>query len=114
MPRDTMAGADTVIGMASIFLLEAALAGKPVLSVQPGMVSEWTQHFSALIAMARSVEEVQHWCKIASNRAVLGQKARIERNAVTGFAGRAAECVWTLMAGMASSQGDFRSAIHLK
>lgn len=84
--RAAMAGADTVVGITSIFLLEAALAGIPVLSVQPVAAPQpvpgerWE-----LIALARTSEEARAWLDDPAHRAPLSENARRKRNSASGF-----------------------------
>ncbi len=97
-PRQVMAGADAVIGMTSIFLLEAALAGRHALSVQPGKRADWTVQLRELIPTVTSTPEVAAWLENKAHLRVLSERARIARNEVYGFTGKSTERVWALLA----------------
>jgi hypothetical protein len=96
--RQTLAGADTVVGMTSIFLLEAALAGRPVLSVQPGEALEWTGHFQALVMTVKEQSQIRQWLSDSANRRPLESKGRAARNLASGFVSGATQRVWALLA----------------
>lgn len=96
-PHQTLAGADTVIGMTSIFLLEAALAGRHVLSIQPAVVLEWTEHFRELLTVVRGPEQARKWLTDPLRRYPLDPDARVARNAAMGFVSRSTDNVWLLL-----------------
>jgi hypothetical protein len=59
-PRDWIAAADCVVGMTSVFLLEAARAGRATLSFTPGVAPEhFIEVHSDEIASATSAEELR-------------------------------------------------------
>lgn len=95
--RETLAGADTVMGMTSIFLVEAALAGRPVLSVQPERSSDWTGHFPSLLTTVDGTAQIRQWLSISANRHPLNSEARAARNAASGLAHGATGRVWDLL-----------------
>ena len=95
--RTAMAGADTVVGMTSVLLLEAALAGRPVLSLQPGTREPWTEHFGVLLATRGTVTEAREWLKDPAHQSVLSPSARASRVRAAGFDGKAAERVCQLI-----------------
>lgn len=96
-PHQTLAGADTVIGMTSIFLLESALAGRHVLSIQPAVVLEWTEHFRELLTVVTGPEQAREWLTDPSRRHPLDPDARVARNAAMGFVSRSTDNVWLLL-----------------
>lgn len=96
-PRSVLAGADTVIGMTSIFLLEAALAGRPTLSVQPGRIVEWTEHFPGLIATVSVPWRIREWLTDPAHRRCLEHEARVARNRAAGFTDGSTDRVWALL-----------------
>lgn len=85
-PRAAMAGADTITGMTSIFLLEAALAGAPVLSIQPsGDVYPIGGDCPDLIAIARTVSAARAWLMDPDHQRRLLGPERVARNRKCGF-----------------------------
>jgi hypothetical protein len=98
-PRAALAGADTVVGMTSIFLLEAALSGIPVLSLQPGPepLPSYIEHFKSFIDVAKSVPAAASWLKAPDHRRRVPRHLRLSRNRDAGFDGHAAERVWTIL-----------------
>ena len=95
--RSAAAGADSVAGMTSVLLLEAALAGRPVLSIQPGVREPWTEHFGSLVVTVESAAGARAWLHEPESRAVLGVAERRSRLEAAGFDGRAAERVCQLL-----------------
>lgn len=98
-PSTAIAGADVVIGMGSIMLLEAAIAGLPVLSVQPSddtNVSALSARFSTLIDIARTEDAVRFW--LAGRPVRLGRRKRDERNERSGLRHGASNRLWALLA----------------
>lgn len=85
-PRGAMAGADTIVGMTSMFLLEAALSGAPVLSIQP--TSEpypIAGDCPSLIPIARTVAAARAWLTEPDHRHRAGEAERRARNLGCGF-----------------------------
>jgi hypothetical protein len=87
---DAIANADVVVGMTSVLLLEAALAGRHVLSIQPAGREPWTDHFQTLITTVESVEGARAWLRDDANWRPLESAARLERVRLAGFDGHAA------------------------
>ena len=94
-PHDAIAGADAVVGVSSVFLVEAALAGRPVISLDPGPASLGLR-FPYLIASGRDVEDVRRWLQREGGRTIK-ERERVERNARSGFARGATGRVWSLL-----------------
>lgn len=83
--REAVAGADLVVGMTSVLLLEAAVTGRPVLSIQPGAREPWTDHFQTLVTTVESVESARAWLQDPGNHAVLEREPRHARIRAAGF-----------------------------
>lgn len=95
-----LAGADTVVGISSILLLEAALAGLPVLSIQPfpdAELSTLTTHFPDLIALARTAGQTRAWLADPDQQRRLSDAARRDRNFRSGLVPGATERIWKLL-----------------
>ncbi len=85
-PHDALAGADTIVGMESMFLLEAAIAGAPVLSVQPSPLQYPVPgNCRSLIATARTAGETRAWLEDPGHQRRLVEAKRIARNRACGF-----------------------------
>lgn len=102
--REAISAADCVVGMTSIFLLEAALAGRRVLSIQPSHPMEWTARFSRLITTVGGISQARHWLSEPQNRQLLAPQERALRNAASGFPASAAENVWQLVCDLSPMQ----------
>jgi len=95
--REAVAGADTVVGMTSILLLEAAVAGRPVLSIQPGAREDWTEHFPTLMSNAETVSGARAWLLDDENRSIRGPDDHLSRVHAAGFVNQATNNVCRLV-----------------
>lgn len=99
--REAVAGADSVVGMTSILLLEAALGGNPVLSIQPGRREPWTEHFGTMMTTVGTPEAIRAWLLDGSNRKLLIGDALRRRLQNSGFCGDATDRVCRLISDLA-------------
>jgi hypothetical protein len=90
-----VAGADAVVGITSIFLLEAALAGRPVLSLDRN-ARGLAQRFPLLIAAAADPGDVRRWLRDEGGRAIPASE-RLERSGRSGFFPGSVMRVWSLL-----------------
>ncbi|SRR6266540_1967221 len=94
VPRaQAIAGADVIVGISSIFLVEAALAGRHVLGLDPSATSP-ARRFPALIEGGSSHPDIASWLGSARTRGTLGESERRERNALAGLMPGAADRIW--------------------
>lgn len=66
-PWPCILAADAVVGMSSMLLIEAALAGQPTMSFQPGALPQppFVGIRLGLVASARSVEALAQWIRLS-------------------------------------------------
>ena len=83
--REAIASANVVVGMTSVLLLESALAGLPVLSIQPASREPWTDHFQTLITTVESLEGARAWLGAQLHRPALTPAERSGRIRSAGF-----------------------------
>lgn len=105
-PHAVMAGADAVIGMGSMFLLEAALSGLPVLSVQPipfVPLPRIARDFPSVMTEAADAAAIRAWLVSDAMRGRSPEEVRRARNSDLGFAGDATSRVWAELGSMAAA-----------
>lgn len=95
-----MAGADAVVGISSIFLVEAALAGRHVLSLDRN-VRGMAHRFPLLIAGATDVDGARSWLLEHGSRAIPARERR-ERIRRSGLSPGSADRVWKLLGTLAA------------
>lgn len=106
--RAVIAGADAVVGMGSMFLIEAAIAGLPVLSIQPepfDPLPRLARYFPGLIGEARDAGSVHAWLGSDATRGRRPEEARRARNAEAGLSSGATDRIWDEL-GRLVSGGD--------
>ena len=98
-PRHLIAAADVVTGMTSTFLLEAALMGRPTISLQPHRLFSdgFVDHLRPLLDLAVAPDECQRLlvAALAESEADWGQ--RRQRAMARGFDGRASQRIVALL-----------------
>jgi RimJ/RimL family protein N-acetyltransferase len=98
-PRKMIAAADIVTGMTSVFLLEAALVGKPAVSVQPGRTRKdhFVDHLAGLVERADSVETCERLLADGVDETAAKKDERRRLAMARGFGGTAARRVANLI-----------------
>ncbi len=109
-PRNLITAADVVMGMTSIFLLEAALIGRPVLSVQPNRTHPdgYIMNQRGLIEQSGCLESCRHWLTQAFYDTEFARQQRRQLAKEQGFDGRASQRIANFIYGqldLPQSQG---------
>ena len=98
-PRHLMAASDVVTGMTSIFLLEAALMGRPTISLQPHRLfpDGFVDHLRPLLDLAVTADECRRLLVAALAESETDWERRRQRAMAHGFDGRASQRIVALL-----------------